>query len=69
MTPPDSPSYSIDHYVDRMDVPVPFDDHLFEIRALTVISASRGSLVAATLMYAAFRWIKKHSGKNLMEKT
>jgi histidinol-phosphate/aromatic aminotransferase/cobyric acid decarboxylase-like protein len=66
ITPPDSPSYSIDHYVKRADVPIPFDNHLFEIRALTVINPSRGSMVAATLMYAAFRWIQAHGGKNLV---
>jgi histidinol-phosphate/aromatic aminotransferase/cobyric acid decarboxylase-like protein len=66
ITPPDSPAYSIDHYVSRVDVPVPFDEHLFEIRALTVINSSRGSAVAAILMYAAFRWIQVHGGKHLV---
>lgn len=66
VTPPESPTYSIDHYIPRADVPVPFDEHLFEIRALTVVDSSRGSVVAPALMYAAFRWIQSHGGKHLV---
>lgn len=66
VTPPESPTYSIDHYISRADVPVQFDDHLFEIRALTVVDSSRGSVVAPALMYAAFRWIQSHGGKHMV---
>jgi histidinol-phosphate/aromatic aminotransferase/cobyric acid decarboxylase-like protein/GNAT superfamily N-acetyltransferase len=66
VTPPESPAYSIDHYISRADVPISFDEHLFEIRALTVIDSSRGSTVAPALMYAAFRWIQAHGGKHVV---
>jgi histidinol-phosphate/aromatic aminotransferase/cobyric acid decarboxylase-like protein len=66
ITPPSSPSYSIDHYVSRKDLSVPFDKHLFEIRALTVIDSSRGTMVAPALMYAAFRWVQEQGGQHLI---
>ncbi len=66
ITPPDSPRYSIDHYLSRSDIPVPFDAHLFEIRALTVIDSFRGSVAAPALMYAAFRWIQEKGGKTVI---
>lgn len=66
ITPPTSPSYSIDHYLDRSEVPVVFNEHVFEIRALTVIDSSRGSVTAPALMYAAFRWIQAHGGKTII---
>jgi histidinol-phosphate/aromatic aminotransferase/cobyric acid decarboxylase-like protein len=66
ITPPASPRYSVDHYLSRSDIPVQFDTHLYEIRALTVIDPARGSLVAPALMYAAFRWIQTRGGKQLM---
>lgn len=66
ITPPTSPCYSVDHYLSRSDIPVTFDEHLYEIRALTVIHPVRGSLVAPALMYAAFRWIQTRGGQQLM---
>jgi histidinol-phosphate/aromatic aminotransferase/cobyric acid decarboxylase-like protein len=66
ITPPASPRYSVDHYLSRSDIPVQFDNHLYEIRALTVIDPARGSLAAPALMYAAFRWIQTRGGKQLM---
>ncbi len=66
ITPPTSPRYSADHYLSRSDIPVQFDERLYEIRALTVIDPARGSLVAPALMYAAFRWIQAQGGEQLM---
>ncbi len=66
ITPPGSPRYSIDHYLSRNDIPFSFGEHLYEIRALTVIDPARGSLVAPALMYAAFRWVQVHGGTQLM---
>jgi len=66
VTPPSSQSYSIDHYLSRNNIPIPFDEHLYEIRALTVIDSARGSVAAPALMYAAFRWIQAHGGKHVI---
>ncbi|MDD3276058.1 MAG: aminotransferase class I/II-fold pyridoxal phosphate-dependent enzyme [Kiritimatiellales bacterium] len=66
ITPPASPRYSVDHYLSRGNVPVQFDQHLYEIRALTVIDPARGSLAAPALMYAAFRWVQSRGGQQLM---
>jgi len=66
ITAPSSPQYSIDHYVDRTRLPVSFGRHLYEIRALTVVETARGSSAAPALMYAAFRWIQAHGGKQII---
>jgi histidinol-phosphate/aromatic aminotransferase/cobyric acid decarboxylase-like protein len=66
VTPPTSPGYSIDKYIARPDTGLSFDASLYEIRTLTVIDSSRGSIVAPALMYAAFRWIQANGGKQLV---
>ncbi|MBI3597491.1 MAG: histidinol-phosphate aminotransferase family protein [Nitrospirae bacterium] len=66
VTPPGGPSYSIDKYVQRRDLPFVFDDRLYEIRLFTVIKPYRGSQIANVLMYAAFRWIESHGGTRIM---
>ena len=53
LTPPAGKIYSIDKYVARDRLPFPVDDHLFEVRILTVAPSARGREVAALLMYAA----------------
>ena len=65
LTPPAS-SYSIDKYFDRACVPARFDETLFEIRLLTVMSQSRGSLLASAMMYAALRYVEEHGGKQIV---
>jgi histidinol-phosphate/aromatic aminotransferase/cobyric acid decarboxylase-like protein len=65
ITPPDGPGYSIDKYFKREQLPFPVDDKLFEIRLLTVPQASRRSLLASALMYAAFRWIEARGGTRI----
>lgn len=66
VTPPTSPTYSVDRYLSRSEVRHPFDDTLFEIRALTVRSDRRGILVAPALMYAAFRYIEACGGTQII---
>lgn len=57
ITTPESPRFSVDRHLRRDGLPFEWDDHVFEIRALTVLNAQRGSIVAAALMYAAYRWV------------
>ena len=66
ITPPGSPCYSVDKYLPRHDIPVTFDDSVYEIRALTVRRSSRGLQIASCLMYAAFRWAQAHGGKYIL---
>jgi len=58
--------YSIDKYVSRDALPFSFDEHLFEIRLLTVVKPHRGREVATLLMYAAFRWVEGHGGTRIV---
>src|SRR5580692_3286798 len=48
VTPPGFGRYSIDKYAAREDLPVQFDDGLYEIRVLTVGQQHRGSRIAET---------------------
>jgi histidinol-phosphate/aromatic aminotransferase/cobyric acid decarboxylase-like protein len=66
ITPPGGPGYSIDKYFTREQLPFPVDDKLYEIRLLTVPQASRRSLLASALMYAAFRWIEARGGTHIV---
>jgi histidinol-phosphate/aromatic aminotransferase/cobyric acid decarboxylase-like protein/GNAT superfamily N-acetyltransferase len=66
ITPPGSSRFSVDRYLRREDIPFPFDDGLHEIRALTVLRSSRGTSVAAALMYAAFRWVETRGGTRIL---
>jgi histidinol-phosphate/aromatic aminotransferase/cobyric acid decarboxylase-like protein len=66
ITPPDSPRFSIDRHLRRAEWPFPRDKSVFEVRALTVLSPQRGSIVAAALMYAALRWIEARGGTRLV---
>lgn len=66
VTPPGSPRFSVDKHLSRKEIPMVFDEHLYEIRALTVNRLQRGSYIAASLMYAAFRWVEAHGGKRII---
>lgn len=66
ITPPDSPRFSVDRYMPRDALPVPVDNRLHEIRALTVLKLWRGLPIAAALMYAAFRWIEARGGTRII---
>jgi histidinol-phosphate/aromatic aminotransferase/cobyric acid decarboxylase-like protein/N-acyl-L-homoserine lactone synthetase len=65
ITPPQGPSFSIDKYFKRADLPFAVDGKLYEIRLLTVPQASRRSLLASALMYAAFRWVEARGGTRI----
>ena len=66
ITPPNRPSYSVDKYFRREELPFPVDDRLYEIRLLTVPPAARGWFWALALMYAAFRWAEARGGKHIV---
>lgn len=66
ITPPSSPTFSVDRYLPRTSVPYAFDGTLYEIRALTVSDARRGLAVAPGLMYAAFRHVQSCGGRRIV---
>jgi len=66
ITPPNPFGYSVDKYFSRSDMPVPFDEGLFEVRLLTVVETSRHSALAALLMYAAFRYVDAQGARTLV---
>lgn len=66
VTPPGGPSYSIDKYFKRSELPFPVDDRLYEIRLLAVPKSDRSRFIAAALMYAAFRWVETQGGTRVV---
>lgn len=66
ITSPASGKFSVDRYFDRSDIPFSFNEHLYEIRILSVIKEHRSSSLANLLMYSAMRWIEAHGGKNIV---
>ena len=66
VTCPNSKTYSVDKYFSRSVVPFPFDEFLYEIRLLTVLKNNRNSNTALILMFAAFRWVQSHGGRNIV---
>ena len=66
ITPPGQPSYSLDKYLTRAQLPFSFDDRLYEVRLLTVLQPHRRSDLAVLLMYAAFRWVEARGGRLIM---
>src|ERR1051326_3447154 len=66
ITPPGQPQYSIDKYFDRQALPFTVDEWLYEIRLLTVVRTHRGRELAVLLMYAAFRWVESHGGRQIV---
>jgi len=65
ITPPGSPSYSLDKYFKRAELPFPVDDRFYEVRLLTVPQPKRRSLLAVALMYASFRWVEARGGTRI----
>lgn len=65
LTPPGG-RYSIDKYFHRRQLPLEFNEKLYEVRLLTVLSAHRGRLVAPLLMYAALRYVESQGGSELV---
>ncbi|MEO7646991.1 MAG: aminotransferase class I/II-fold pyridoxal phosphate-dependent enzyme, partial [Gemmatimonadaceae bacterium] len=66
ITPPSEAGYSVDKYFAREDLPIVFDDGLYEIRLLTVSPQWRGSRAAPLLMYAAFRYVESVGGTSII---
>ena len=66
ITPPGFGRYSIDKYIARDDVPLDFDETLYEMRILTVAGERRRGRIALVLMYAAFRWIEEQGGQQIV---
>ena len=66
ITPPDKNTYSIDKYLSRDSLPFAINDGTFEIRILTIDKGSRGSRIAALLMYASLRWIEFNGGTRVV---
>jgi histidinol-phosphate/aromatic aminotransferase/cobyric acid decarboxylase-like protein/GNAT superfamily N-acetyltransferase len=65
ITPPGG-RYSIDKYFQREELPFVFDEGLYEIRLLTVLSAHRGRVIGPLLMYAALRYVESQKGSRLV---
>src|SRR6266576_2819478 len=66
ITPPGSPTFSIDKYFPRAVLPFPVDGGLHEVRLLTVMPGHRGLAVATLLMYAALRWVESARGSRVV---
>lgn len=66
LTPPNRGPFSIDKYFARAALPFTFDDHLYEVRLLTVVKPHRGREVATLLMFAALRWVQSHGGTRIV---
>lgn len=66
ITPPGRPSYSIDKYFSRDELPFTVDSRLYEVRLLTVLKPHRGRELAPLLMYAALRWVEANGGTRIV---
>jgi len=66
VTPPNKLGYSIDKYFIRSELPVVFDQSLYEIRLLTVIKEWRGSFLAGILMKGARNFVKSRGGTTIV---
>lgn len=66
VTPPWGPSFSIDKYLNRSELPFPCNDTLYELRLLTVLPryrrGERGAEITGLLIYAAVRWVESRGG-------
>ncbi len=66
LTPPTAPSYSIEKYLKRADIPAQFDDGLWEVRILTVAREHRRGPAALMLMRAGLHAIRDAGGRNVI---
>jgi histidinol-phosphate/aromatic aminotransferase/cobyric acid decarboxylase-like protein/GNAT superfamily N-acetyltransferase len=66
LTPANAPTFSIDKYFSRSDMPIPFDGKPVEIRLLTVRKEYRGTPLAFLLMYGALRWTESHGATHVV---
>jgi histidinol-phosphate/aromatic aminotransferase/cobyric acid decarboxylase-like protein len=66
ITPPSAPTFSIEKYASREQLPFAVDEGLFEVRLLTVTRPRRGRELAMLLIYAALRWVETHGGTHIV---
>ena len=66
ITLPGGAGYSIDKYFARDELPLSFDDGLYEVRLLTVTAARRAGRIAALLMYGAWRYVQSCGGRTIV---
>jgi len=66
LTPPTAPSYSIEKYLKRDQIPACFDDGLWEVRILTVAREHRRGPAALMLMRAGLHAIRDAGGRNVV---
>lgn len=66
LTPPTAPSYSIEKYLKREQIPARFDDGLWEVRILTVAREHRRGPAALMLMRAGLHAIRDSGGRNVI---
>lgn len=66
LTPPDAPSFSVEKYLRREQIPARFDDGLWEVRLLTVAREHRRGPAALMLMRAALHAIREAGGRSVL---
>lgn len=66
LTPPTAPSYSVEKYLKREQIPARFDDGLWEVRILTVAREHRRGPAALMLMRAGLHVIRDAGGRNVV---
>ena len=66
ITPPGAGAYAVDKYFARADMPLDFDDGLYEVRLLTVASAHRHTPTASSLLYGALRHVESRGGRTVV---
>jgi len=66
ITPLTDVGFSIDKYFARHEVPLVFDQGLYEVRLLTVKPSRRASRVVTLLMYGAWRYVASRGGRDIV---
>lgn len=66
LTPPAAPTYSVEKYLNRREIPAQFDDKLWEVRILTVAREHRRGPAALMLMRAALHTIRAAGGATVL---
>ena len=66
ITPPNEVGYSIDKYFARGELPILFNEELYEIRLLTVLNSHRGSFIASLLLYGALCYVESRGGQAIV---
>jgi histidinol-phosphate/aromatic aminotransferase/cobyric acid decarboxylase-like protein len=66
VTPPTGHGYSIDKYFRRDELPLRFDDGLYEVRLLTLTPSYRHSWLSGLLMYAALRFVESQAAHTIV---